>query len=80
MLQLATQYREQVVKFMGSNQIDACKTLVDILLRHEVCRSSEERRAVIVPALIHRGILTSAPDTELTATHTEELNTPGDLP
>lgn len=57
MLEVALKYEADVMKFMGSDPDKGCNTLVDILMKHEVCRSQGEARLAIVPSLVARGIL-----------------------
>jgi hypothetical protein len=47
---------------MSTNTVSQCQTLVDVLLRCDVCRSEEDARLAILPALISCGILYHWPD------------------
>ena len=61
MVQLATQYKDEVARFIGDDPDKGCGALVDILTRHGVCSTENEGRLAVVPALVNRKILIQCP-------------------
>jgi hypothetical protein len=62
LLQVASQFKQDVKGFIGSDPDTAVRILVDVLKKHGVCRSEEEARLASVPALISGGVLTKFPE------------------
>ena len=57
MLQIAIDYKPELIAFLEEQAATNAQALVDILTKEKVCSSTHEAKLVIVPALVHGSML-----------------------